>query len=144
MDLVSVWRMCSNENEWVKNWITLTRTTTPASFDSSKTLPGTSSWLGDSKLPTGMNISVNGCLSLNVSPAINWHLFGVPWLTPKAVAKWAPLPHEPQVQLLEMEYINKWKLPTLSLASFEPWLSSASWNALVHSQHKISNTEVFL
>ncbi len=35
--------------------------------------------IGDSKLPVGVNVSVNGCLSLYVSPAVNWRLVqGVP------------------------------------------------------------------
>ncbi len=30
--------------------------------------------IGDSKLPVGVNVSVNGCLSLYVSPVRNWQL----------------------------------------------------------------------
>ncbi len=33
--------------------------------------------VGDSKLPTGVNVSVNGCLCLYVSPVMNWHLVQV-------------------------------------------------------------------
>lgn len=28
--------------------------------------------IGDSKLPVGVNVSVNGCLFLCISPAMNW------------------------------------------------------------------------
>ena len=36
-------------------------------------------WIVDSKLPVGVNVSVNGCLSLCVSPAIVWRpVQGVP------------------------------------------------------------------
>ena len=30
--------------------------------------------IGDSKLPVGVNVSVNGCSSLYVSPVMNWDL----------------------------------------------------------------------
>ncbi len=30
--------------------------------------------IGDSKSPVGVNVSVNGCLSLYVSPVMNWRL----------------------------------------------------------------------
>uniref|UniRef100_A0A3Q3WUW2 PDZ domain-containing protein n=1 Tax=Mola mola TaxID=94237 RepID=A0A3Q3WUW2_MOLML len=35
---------------------------------------GVSRLIGHSKLPVGMNVSVDGCLSLYVSPAMNWRL----------------------------------------------------------------------
>ena len=39
--------------------------------------------IGDSKLPVGLNVRVSGCLSLCVSPAVNWRLVqGVPHLSP--------------------------------------------------------------
>ncbi len=34
--------------------------------------PGTLT--GDSKLPIGVNVSVYGCLSVSVSPVMNWRL----------------------------------------------------------------------
>ena len=38
----------------------------------------------DSKLPVGVNMSVSGCLSLCVSPEMNWRLVqGVPRLSPR-------------------------------------------------------------
>ena len=42
-------------------------------------------WLiGVSKLPVRVNVRVSGCLSLYVSPAMNWRLVqGVPRLSPK-------------------------------------------------------------
>ncbi len=36
--------------------------------------PKTCRLIGDSKLPVGVNVSVNGCLSLYVSPVMNWRL----------------------------------------------------------------------
>ncbi len=43
---------------------------TPASSHS----PKTCRLIGDSKLPVGVNVSVSGCLSLCVSPAMKWQL----------------------------------------------------------------------
>ncbi len=37
-------------------------------------IPKTCKLIGDSILLIGVNVSVNGCLSLYVSPAVNWQL----------------------------------------------------------------------
>ena len=45
--------------------------------------PKTCRLIGDSKLSVGVNVSVNGCLSLCVSPEMNWRLVqGVPHPSP--------------------------------------------------------------
>ncbi len=56
---------------------------TPTSSHSPKTC-----WLtGDSKLPVGVNVSVNDCLSLYVSPVMNWQLIqGEPWPHPNPMS----------------------------------------------------------
>ena len=56
----------------------------PVSSHSPKTCKTGVRLTGDSKLPVGVNVSVNGCSSLYVSPVMNWQLVqGVPRLHPK-------------------------------------------------------------
>ena len=46
--------------------------------------------IGDYKFSIGLNVSVDGCLSLYINPAMNWRLVqGVPCLCPKML-RWAP------------------------------------------------------
>ena len=56
---------------------------TPASSHSPKTCRLGTRLIDNSKLSVGVNVSVNGCLSLCVSPAIVWRpVQGVPCLSP--------------------------------------------------------------
>ena len=55
----------------------------PPGAPASSHSPKTCRLIGDSKLPVGVNVSVNGCLSLCVSPVIVWRpVQGVPRLSP--------------------------------------------------------------
>ena len=47
---------------------------TPASSHIPKTCKLGVRWIGHVKLPVGVNVSADGCLSLYVSPAVNWRL----------------------------------------------------------------------
>ncbi len=61
---------------------------TPASSHN----PKTCRLIGDSKLPVGVNVSVSACLSLYVSPVIDWRpVQGVPCLSPND--SWDRLQH---------------------------------------------------
>ena len=66
---------------------------TPASSHSPKTC--SLGLIGDSKLPVGVSESVNGCLSLCVSPVTDWRpVQGVPRLRPMQLGS-APAPRDP-------------------------------------------------
>ena len=61
---------------------------TPASSHN----PKTCRLIGDSKLPVGVTVSVNGCLSVYVGPAMDWRpVQGVPRLSPND--SWDRLQH---------------------------------------------------
>ena len=70
---------------------------TPASSHSPKTCRLGTRLIGDSKLSVGVNVSVNGCLSLCVSPAIVWRpVQGVPCLSPDVSWDRLQPPRDPQ------------------------------------------------
>merc|ERR1712035_59525 len=53
--------------------------------------------IGDSKLTVGVNVSMNGCLSLRVSPATVWRpVQGVPCLSPNVSWDRLQPPRDPQ------------------------------------------------
>merc|ERR1711980_625 len=78
---------------------------TPASSHSPKTCNLGTRLIDYSKLSIGVNVSVNGCLSLCVSPAIVWRpVQGVPCLSPNVSWDRLQPPRDPQ----EDKWLRGW------------------------------------
>jgi len=117
----------------------------PPGAPASSHSPKTCRLIGDSKLSVGVNVSVNGCLSLCVSPVIVWWpVQGEPCLSPSVSWDRLQHPRDPQQdkQLLKMNLTKVSKIHfqsechyivlynvCVSVPRFSPhWLGQSMWN----------------
>ena len=72
--------------------------------------PETRRLIGDSKLPVGVNVSMNGCLCPWVSAVINWlSVQAIPRLSPNICPDWLqpPPPHNPPKDIINI-WMDGW------------------------------------